>query len=430
MAGTLSILVAAVLAFVSGRVPLAVVAVGVSLALWASGVLDLDQALAGFGDPTVLFIASLFVVIEALEATGVTAWAGSQVVRRAGTTRTAVLVAVCLLVAAVTAVITVNGAVAALIPMVVVIATRTGIRVSHLLLPLAFAAHAGSMLLLTGTPVNIIVSEAAADAGGRGFGFFEFGLVGVPLLAGTILLLVLLGRFLLPERVPSELPHDLTAVTGALRDQYALPADEQLAGPEQGIAEVVVAPRSALAGLHVFPGMATPSGDLVVVAVQRGGADLTGPDSRLQPGDTLLLSGSWEHLERHTAGPDVLVVTPPAELRRGVPLGRGAGRTVVVLLGMVLLLATGAVPPAVAGLLAACALVLSGALTPVQAFRNIGWSTVVLVAGMIPLSTAFVTTGAADVAHGVRRAAPHRAGARVFVPPRRAQRRDASSAER
>lgn len=62
MAGTLSILVAAVLAFVSGRVPLAVVAVGVSLALWASGVLDLDQALAGFGDPTVLFIASLFVV--------------------------------------------------------------------------------------------------------------------------------------------------------------------------------------------------------------------------------------------------------------------------------------------------------------------------------------------------------------------------------
>lgn len=200
MAGTLSILVAAVLAFVSGRVPLAVVAVGVSLALWASGVLDLDQALAGFGDPTVLFIASLFVVSEALEATGVTAWAGSQVVRRAGTTRTAVLVAVCLLVAAVTAVITVNGAVAALIPMVVVIATRTGIRVSHLLLPLAFAAHAGSMLLLTGTPVNIIVSEAAADAGGRGFGFFEFGLVGVPLLAGTILLLVLLGRFLLPER--------------------------------------------------------------------------------------------------------------------------------------------------------------------------------------------------------------------------------------
>src|SRR5690606_36697621 len=86
----------------------------------------------------------------------------------------------------------------------------------------------------------------------------------------------------------------------------------------------------------------------------------------------------------------------PDELRRGVPLGRGARRTVAVLLAMVVLLATGAVPPAVAGLLAACALVLSGVLTPVQAYRKIGWSTVVLVAGMIPLSTAFITTGTAD----------------------------------
>ncbi|HLT83064.1 MAG TPA: SLC13 family permease [Phototrophicaceae bacterium] len=396
MAATLIILVAAIVAFVSGRVPLGVVAVGVALALWATGVLELHEALAGFGDPTVLFIASLFVVSEALEATGVTAWAGSQVIRRAGTTRTAILVAVCLLVAGLTAFISVNGAVAALIPMVVVVATRSGIPVSHLLLPLAFTAHAGSMLLLTGTPVNIIVSEAAQDAGDRGFGFFEFGLVGVPLLVGTVLLILLLGRFLLPERVPSELPSDLTAVTGALREQYALPADQRLTSAERGVAEVIVAPRSTLVGLHVFPGMATPSGDLVVVAVQRGGEDLTDPDSRLRPGDTLLVTGTWEHLERHTAGPDVLVTTPPDELRRGVPLGRGARRTLAVLLAMVVLLATGAVPPAVAGLLAACALVLSGVLTPVQAYRKIGWSTVVLVAGMIPLSTAFITTGTAD----------------------------------
>ena len=82
---TLVILVLAVIAFVSGRVPIAVVAVGVSLALFLTGVLTLPQALAGFGDPTVLFIASLFVVSEALDATGVTAWAGQQVIGRGGT---------------------------------------------------------------------------------------------------------------------------------------------------------------------------------------------------------------------------------------------------------------------------------------------------------------------------------------------------------
>lgn len=200
MTATLIILAAAIVAFVSNRVPLGIVAIGVAVSLWATGVLDLQQAMAGFGDPTVIFIASLFVVSEALEATGVTAWAGSQVINRAGTTRTVVLVVVSLLVAVVTAFISVNGAVAALIPMVVVVATRVGIPVSHMLMPLAFAAHAGSLLALTGTPVNIIVSDAAREAGERAFGFFEFALAGLPLLAGTILIVVLFGRVLLPER--------------------------------------------------------------------------------------------------------------------------------------------------------------------------------------------------------------------------------------
>jgi di/tricarboxylate transporter len=78
------ILAAAVVLFVSGRVPVGLVAIGVALALWATGLLPLEAALGGFGDPTVLFIASLFVVSEGLDATGVTAWAGSQLVGRAG----------------------------------------------------------------------------------------------------------------------------------------------------------------------------------------------------------------------------------------------------------------------------------------------------------------------------------------------------------
>ena len=60
--------------------------------------LDLDQALAGFGDPTVIFIASLFVVSEALDSTGVTAWAGQQLIARVGESRTRLLVLMMLLV--------------------------------------------------------------------------------------------------------------------------------------------------------------------------------------------------------------------------------------------------------------------------------------------------------------------------------------------
>ena len=62
---------------------------------------------------------------------------------------------------------------------------------------------------------------------------------------------------------------------------------------------------------------------------------------------------------------------------------------------MVVLLATGAVPPAVAGLLAAGALILTRR-PDVDRLPGDPWTTVVLVGGMIPLSTAMQVSGAAD----------------------------------
>ena len=90
-----------------------------------------------------------------------------------------------LLVAGLTALISVNGAVAALLPVIVVIAVRLGRSPSQLLMPLVFGAHAGSMLALTGTPVNVIVYEAAdRRTAAAPFGFFEFALVGHPAARG------------------------------------------------------------------------------------------------------------------------------------------------------------------------------------------------------------------------------------------------------
>jgi Na+/H+ antiporter NhaD/arsenite permease-like protein len=69
------ILAVTVAVFIWDRYPVALVAVGVSVSLWATNILDLHQALSGFGDPAVIFIASLFVVSAGLDSTGVTAWA-------------------------------------------------------------------------------------------------------------------------------------------------------------------------------------------------------------------------------------------------------------------------------------------------------------------------------------------------------------------
>ena len=164
------IIACVVVLFVTNRVPVIVVAMATPLALWATGVLSLQKVLSGFGDPAVIFIAALFVVSAALEQSGVTAWAGQWLIAQAGEdSRTRLLLLTMVLVALLTALISVNGAVAALLPVVVVIAVRLKRAPSQLLMPLAFAAHAGSVLALTGSPVNVLVSNAAVDVGLRNF---------------------------------------------------------------------------------------------------------------------------------------------------------------------------------------------------------------------------------------------------------------------
>ena len=393
---TFLILGAVIVVFVWDKLPVAIVAVGVALSLWGTGVLDLKQSLAGFGDPTVVFIASLFVASEALDATGVTAWAGQQLIAGAGESRKRVLVLMMLLCAGLTALITVNGSVAALVPVVVLMAVRLRREPSQLLIPLAFSAHAGSLLVLTGSPVNVVVSEAADDAGVGRIGFFEFALVGVPLLVGTMAIVALFGERLLPHRSPRSMPADFSSHARTLVHQYGLDQDDPLLTRALGAAEVVIPPRSALVGQTAYSGMVTESGDLVVLGVQRKGEELAG-ETKLAVGDTLLLRGSWRALDERLDDPDVLLVDRPALVRRqAVLLGPGAKRAIAILAGMVILLATGAVPPAVAGLLAAGTFVVSGVLSIEQAYRGIGWTTVILVAGMIPLATAMTETGAAE----------------------------------
>ncbi len=474
------IIAVTVVLFVWNRLPVVLVAMGVAVALWATGVLTLQAALAGFGDPAVLFIASLFVVSAALEVTGVTAWAGQRLIAAAGAeSRTRLLLLTSLLVALLTALISVNGAVAALLPVVVVMAVRLKRSPSQLLMPLVFSAHAGSMLALTGTPVNVLVANAAADAGMDAFGFFSFTLVGVPLLIGTVAIIILFGQKLLPESSGPSMPLDFSRHARTLVEQYGLTdgvfrmrlrrtspyagerpeavdlsaypslklvaiqqgdsggtlqravllegdhlilrgdADEaaRLAGEahlafrqedaaedleetlfnrQSGLAEVMIPPRSAMIGTEVFPGMITESGDLIIIAVQRGGADLGPQGGPLEAGDTLLLQGTWKALDIRLTDPEVLVVNSPDVVRRqAVPLGMGAQQTIAILLGMVVMLATGIVPPAIAGLLAAFALVLTGVMSVDQSYRAIDWTTVILVAAMMPLSTAMQETGAA-----------------------------------
>lgn len=396
----LLILAVVIIVFIWNRISVGVVAIGTALALWATGLVTTAEALAGFGDPVVVFIATLFVVSEALESTGVTAWAGQQLMARAGTGRVAVLVSLSVLAAILTSFITLNGAVAAMIPLVVATSQRMRTRPGQLLMPIVFAGSAGGLLTLISSPVNVIVSEAAEENGAGPFAFFSFGLLGVPLLAGTIAISILWGRRLLPSRAPASAPVDLTAYPEVLADEYGV-APSDLLDDHIGVAEVVVPPRSDLVGERVHPGMVRDHG-LKIMSVQRRGKQLTADPDRdssihLAEGDAILVQGDWDELALLVRDRDVLVVDCPELLRRQVVAwGPLATRACLILAAMVVLLATRLVPPAIAGLAAASAMVLTGIVTTTRVYRAISWQTVVLVGGLIPLSTAIQKSGAAD----------------------------------
>jgi len=219
---TFLILAITIALFIWGKIRSDLVAIVSLLALFVGGVLTTSEALSGFGDSTVIMIASLFIVGEGLSRTGVTSWLGHQIIAFAGKSPLRVLVVLMIGTATLSAFISNTGTVATLLPAVVAISWSIGSLPSKLLIPLAFAANTGGLLTLTGTPPNIVVSDVLTAAGYEPFGYFEYAYIGLPLLVVAVTYMVFLGQRLLPSRETSDRPEDLESSMEGMADSFDL----------------------------------------------------------------------------------------------------------------------------------------------------------------------------------------------------------------
>lgn len=192
-------------------------------------------------------------------------------------------------------------------------------------------------------------------------------------------------------------PKDLAILRG-LRDlelDHASSPDLRALESEQiGLAEAVLSPHTTLADRSLRDIQFRDRYDLSVLAILRGGqtyhANLR--DLPLRFGDALLLYGPRERVQLLGTDPDFLVLTeaaqPPLRLGKALP-------AVLVMAGVLIPVILGWLSIAVAAVVGASLMVLTGCLTMEEAYRRIEWKAVFLIAGMLPLGIAMEQTGAA-----------------------------------
>ena len=194
---TLLFLAFAVISFILEKIPLGLTASICAIGLTLTGVLDSQTTFAQYVNSNVILCVGMFVVGQALFETGMANKIGGLVTKFAKTEKM-LIVAIMVIVGVMSGVLSNTGTAAVLIPVVIGIAAKSGYKRSRLLMPLVFAAAMGGNLSLIGAPGNLIAQSALQEIGMK-FGFFEYAIVGLPILIVGILFYATIGYRLLPN---------------------------------------------------------------------------------------------------------------------------------------------------------------------------------------------------------------------------------------
>lgn len=220
---TLLFLLFAVVMFVFEKIPLGLTSMIVCCGLVVTGVLDIQEAFAGFIDSNVILFVAMFIVGGALFETGMANKIGGIVTKFAKSERM-LIVTIMVIVGFMSGVLSNTGTAAVLIPVVIGIAAKSGYKRSRLLMPLVFAAAMGGNLSLIGAPGNLIAQSALKNIN-LSFGFFEYAIVGLPILIVGIIFYATIGFKILPNK---EAPADDDSVFDQQQDFSNVPKWKQI----------------------------------------------------------------------------------------------------------------------------------------------------------------------------------------------------------
>jgi di/tricarboxylate transporter len=174
-------------------------------------------------------------------------------------------------------------------------------------------------------------------------------------------------------------------------------SDRDLQSERIRMMEAMVLPRSEFVGRTLKESQFRERTGLTVLAIHSAG----GPDRieklsgiRLKPSDVLLLQGSLEAFDRVRGGNDLFLLE---DVSAHHPRRRKAAWAAAIFLASIVAGVTGVVPLVIAFLAGGLALILTGCMTPQEAYESVDWRLMVMIACMISFGLAMEKTGTAEL---------------------------------
>lgn len=281
----IGVLAAALVLMIGVRLRPDVVALLTLLSLGLSQVLTLQEAMAGFSSAPVITLIGLFIITRALEEVGIIHRIGKRL-DALGTGSETRLVPIFMGTAALLSLVMNNiAAGAVLLPMAVNVGRLSKVRLSKLLIPIAFGTMVGGMATYL-TTVNIILSGILQEHGEHGLGMLDFMPIGGLIVVFTVLYMALLGRRWLPKH--DSLSQRFSDVN--LYKSYAL--DERLW-------ELQIMPSSRLVGCSLRDSGIGEKLGLTVMGIGRGKRVISSPppEETIKADDYLLVMGREDRVQ-------------------------------------------------------------------------------------------------------------------------------------
>lgn len=251
-----------------------IVMIGAVAILLATGILGLEQALAGMSNEGVLVVGILYVVAAGMRETGGVNWLAYQLFGRPKSVMSGIVRLVFPTIG-LSAFIANTPLVVMLLPAVDDLSRRQRIPASKLMIPLSYAAILGGTCTLIGTSTNLTVKGLLLGINRHELGMFDISWVGVPAAIVGGIYTIFAARYLLPDR---------NAAVSAASDprEYTVEMKVDAGSP-------LIGKSIETAGLRHLPG-------LFLAEIHRGEVSMpaVSPQERLNAGDRLLFAGVVE----------------------------------------------------------------------------------------------------------------------------------------